>query len=182
MIVDDWVTRWRRIFSQPEDELSGTEDTVVSPLSQKVSFGDGVSRLPNSRCPIVPNEQEQSNLTKMIYIASPYSHKSPQVRLARVQGVDKAIGQLQDSWPYAFIGPITQSHRTVWYMKSQGTGFESWELRDLTYISRCDEVWVLKLAGWKKSVGVTKEIEFALKKNIRVRYLTPKGLKFTGNK
>lgn len=126
-----------------------------------------------------PNIQK---LTKMIYIASPYSHKSALIRHFRVESIDKAIGKLQDRYPYAFIGPITQSARTVEYMKSKGTGFESWETRDLTYISRCDEVWIVKLAGWEKSVGVIKEIAFALENNIPVKYLTPKTLRFTHDK
>lgn len=123
-----------------------------------------------------------NRLTKMIYIASPYSHKSPSVQEERYMEITKAIGKLQDRFNYAFIGPITQSHNTVRFMKSKGTGFTSWELRDLTYISHCDEVWVVKLPGWKKSIGVTKEIIFAEENLIPVKYLTSKSLKFTDDK
>ncbi len=135
-------------------------------------------------------------LTKMIYIASPYNyyHWCPLIdwviKFYRYYKITKIIGMLQDKYKYAFIGPITQSHHTSKYMKSKCGLFKSWELRDLTYISRCDEVWVIKMSGWKESKGVQAEIKFA--KNIvlagyneswssdpvKVRYIDPETLKF----
>jgi len=125
-------------------------------------------------------------LTKMVYIASPYSGYhwlgivNFFIRLKRYLQVTRLIGKLQDKYPYAFIGPITQSHHTSKYMKSKCSLFKSWRLRDLTYISRCDEVWVCTLEGWDESVGVLAEIEFA--KNIhrcKVKYLDPDTLKLS---
>lgn len=124
-------------------------------------------------------------VTKMIYIASPYTGKSPFaiinffIRLSRYRQITSLIGKLQDKYKYAFIGPITQSHHTAKYMKSKCSLFKSWRLRDLTYISRCDEVWVAMMPGWDESVGVLSEIEFA--KNIhrcKVKYLDPETLTF----
>ena len=125
-------------------------------------------------------------LTKMIYIASPYScyHWCFLVRWAielyRYFKVTQVTGRLQDKFKYAFIGPITQSHETSKYMKSRCGRFESWALRDLTFISRCNEVWVVTMDGWKESVGVQEEIKFA--KTIlgcKVKYVNPKTLKIT---
>lgn len=116
-------------------------------------------------------------LTKMIYVASPYSSHQKYFKKIhqwyRYWKVTKLIAHLQDLYPYAFIGPITQSHHTAKFMKNGDTGFKSWEKRDLTYISRCDEVWVLMINGWRESVGVTEEIEFAKENKILVRYFSP---------
>lgn len=121
-------------------------------------------------------------LTKMIYVASPYSHPSEIVRLGRYEFVTKLIGQLQDHYPYAFIGPITQSHHTAKYMLKDNTEFVAWARRDLTYISRCNEVWVVMMDGWKESKGVIEEILFAETHAIRVRYFNPETNKFTRKK
>lgn len=108
-------------------------------------------------------------LTKLIYLASPYSHKSKAIMTLRLVDADMALGRLQDKYPYAFIGPITQSARTVKYMNSTDEGFGAWERRGLTYVSRCDELWVLDIPGWQDSVGVQAEIAFAYQLQIPVK-------------
>lgn len=116
-------------------------------------------------------------LTKLIYTASPYSpigwHKllGYFIKLYRNYIITRVIGKLQDLYPYAFIGPITQSHHTAKHMKNKCGKFKSWARRDLTYISRCDEVWVVKMSGWAESTGVQEEIKFAQKKKIPVRFI-----------
>ncbi len=123
-----------------------------------------------------------TTLTKMIYICSPYSGKSKYkfvnyfIRLFRFRKITKIIGQLQDLYPYAFIGPITQSHLTAKYMKNQGTSFKSWELRDLTYIHHCNEVWVIMLPGWDESKGILEELNYSIKHCIKVKHIDPNNL------
>lgn len=128
----------------------------------------------------------KTKLTKVVYRASPYSgyHYLSIVnwfiRLKRYLQVTSLIGKLQDIYPYAFIGPITQSHHTAKYMKSDCSLFKSWRIRDLTYISRCDEVWVAKLEGWDQSVGVLAEIECARTiHRCKVKFIDPKTLKLS---
>lgn len=120
-------------------------------------------------------------LTKMIYLASPYSCMDPSaglipaalIRQARYDAVTKCAGILEDTYPYAFIQPITQSHNTSKYHKKKDTGFKAWETRDLTFVSRCDEVWVLGIEGWSESIGVQAEISFAVVNNIPVKFIDP---------
>lgn len=130
-----------------------------------------------------------SDLTKMIYIASPYSGKhwcwlvNWFTRLRRYKQVTALTGKLQDKYQYSFIGPITQSHNTAKYMKSNSTDFKAWRKRDLTYISRCDEVWVVMMEGWDQSIGVLAEIEFAKTiYKMKVKYIDPITLKFKRRK
>jgi len=116
-------------------------------------------------------------LTKMIYLASAYSCMDEDAtdeikqitRDYRYDEVTKCAAALHDKYPYAFILPITQSHHTAKYRKNVDTGFAAWERIDLTFVSRCDELWVLDMAGWKESVGVQAEIAFAVANGIPVR-------------
>lgn len=123
-------------------------------------------------------------LTKLVYIASAYSYNitdpnqaqlKVQIEHQRMEAVTECIGILQDKYPYAFIGPITQSHQTAKYSKTKGGGFEYWMTIDFTYISRCDEMWILADhdGAWKRSVGVIAEIEFATANNIPIRFIHP---------
>lgn len=128
----------------------------------------------------------------MVYIASPYSPIgwkqkliAPLLKFYRWYCVTRAIGKLHDKFPYAFIGPITQSHHTGKHRKIKNSSFSAWIRVDLTYISNCDQLWVLMLPGWKKSVGVQAEIAFATSliddngKGMKIRYIHPKTLKIT---
>lgn len=121
-------------------------------------------------------------LTEMIYIASPYSYKQDGasqlfidfVQNERFKTVTKTIARLQDAFPYAFIGPITQGHSTVRYMSDAGArAFEFWERRDLTYISHCDELWVVTMPGWRESKGLAKEVDFARGLGLLIKYVDP---------
>lgn len=121
-------------------------------------------------------------LTKMYYVASPYTAKEgtpferTKLQQKRFNAVNKAIGRLNDIYEYAFIGPITQSHITVKHQKNKNTTFANWAKKDFTYISRCDGLWVLMLDGWRESTGVQEEIKFAKAHNIEVKYLEPRNL------
>lgn len=75
--------------------------------------------------------------------------------------------------------PITQSAMMAKYNPALRDGtFAAWKKVDLKVISKCDEVWVVKMIGWKESVGVTAEIKFARKKGIKVKFIDPVSLKF----
>lgn len=124
-------------------------------------------------------------ITRMIYLASPYSYKSKipglayLVRLYRNYMITKIAGALHDQFPdVAFILPITQSHQVAKYMKSNSTAFSAWASRDLEFISRCDAIWVVKMPGWKDSIGVQAEIKFSKKNKIPVKYIDYYTLKF----
>ena len=124
-----------------------------------------------------------TQLTKMIYIASPYTSKKLdpvekfQEEVDRYMAITQYIGELQDQYPYAFIGPITQSHNTAMFMSNKDTTFANWEARDKTFIARCDELWVIQIDGWMESVGVRAEIKFAHEQGIPVFYFPPESMK-----
>jgi hypothetical protein len=62
---------------------------------------------------------------------------------------------------------------TAPYMHKTTTSFKSWAKRDLTYLSKCDELWVVTMKGWKESIGVKAEINFAKEHNMPIKYIDP---------
>lgn len=51
------------------------------------------------------------------------------------------------------------------------TNFEFWENFCLTFLSKCDEMHVLKMDGWKFSYGVNMEEQYCNLNNILVKYI-----------
>lgn len=68
--------------------------------------------------------------------------------------------------------PITESHQYSQIMGLNGS-WDFWREHDLLMLSKCDELWVLKLRGWEKSVGVTAEIAAAKEMNKPIIYVEP---------
>lgn len=108
---------------------------------------------------------------KVYYLASPYSHKDPKVLCARYEEQGRIAAHLI-SKGYLVIAPIEMCHHLSQKYKLPG-GYEYWQERDREFISRSDAVIVCKMDGWKESVGVTDEIEYAKSLGKQVQYLDP---------
>ncbi|MEX0718371.1 MAG: DUF1937 family protein [Planctomycetaceae bacterium] len=106
----------------------------------------------------------------MIYVASPYSDPDPLVREQRFDAVCRAVAALMHSGVVAF-SPIVHGHPLV----AHGLPVEwpFWERFDCEHLSRCDELVVLMLDGWRNSRGVRAEIRIAGDLGISVRFLDP---------
>lgn len=104
-------------------------------------------------CKYVPREN------KTYYLASPYSHKNPVVKEFRELAVQYTASILTMKG-YKLLEPIASCHRKS-HMFDLPTGYEYWKERDRDYIARSDGVILLAIKGWKESVGVTDELEYA---------------------
>lgn len=104
----------------------------------------------------------------MIYIASPYDDPDNEVRLMRFSQV-AAFTATQARNGHMVYSPICH-----WYPIAEThdlpKGFEFWQRLDLHVLSLCDALWVLKLAGWDCSRGVTAEIGHAQELGLPVEY------------
>ena len=94
-----------------------------------------------------------------IYLACPYTHPNPYVRERRFTRVNLAAGELINSGHIVF-SPISQSH-PIALACNLPRDFEFWRGYNLSFIEWCDELYVLALDGWKESVGVRAEVEYA---------------------
>jgi hypothetical protein len=106
---------------------------------------------------------------ELYYLASPYTHKDPKVMKKRADIVTKAAVDLLRQDVYVFA-PI--AYNAPWERHDLPGDWTFWEPFDKAFVERMDAVVVLTIDGWKESVGVTAEIEFAKEKNIPVKYLS----------
>lgn len=104
----------------------------------------------------------------MIYIASPYSHPNPDVRQARYEAACRTAVTLLRTGQIIF-SPIVHSHPLAAFGLPDDWAF--WGRIDRAMLEWCDEVVVLMLDGWDRSVGVREEIAYARALGLPIRYL-----------
>lgn len=105
-----------------------------------------------------------------IYLASPYSHKCPEVRKKRVTEVAKVAARIMDSGSVVF-SPVVHGHCIEMIGFTDPKSHEFWMEQCLGMLSMAKELHVLCLSGWKVSSGVSIEIKFAQDNNIPVYYI-----------
>lgn len=106
-----------------------------------------------------------------IYVASPYSDPDPAVRFHRYN----AVGDFIQSRIRRDNHPMLYSPIVHWAPLAEKydfpTHYEFWKRIDHSMINAAEAVWVLRLQGWKNSLGVTSEIAFAREANKPVVYV-----------
>jgi hypothetical protein len=109
-------------------------------------------------------------MSKLIYLASPYSHPEDSVRHENYLIVTKIAADLV-SRGYVAISPITYGHMLLEHAKMP-TDWEFWENFCITLLKKCEKIIVCNnMVGWDKSRGVSAEIEFAKNNGIEIEYL-----------
>lgn len=106
----------------------------------------------------------------MIYLASPYSHRNPSIQDARFRQVRIYTAELLRNKIPVF-SPIVYG-----YQFEKDFGFagdaKTWEHINHKMIEACDAVHVLMLSGWRESLGVAREVQFALNLPRPVHYVS----------
>lgn len=101
-------------------------------------------------------------MSKLIYLACPFSHKDELVRLDRVQKADQYTAYLISCGNIVF-SPVTHSFRVARYLPPKYLlNHEFWMKQDIPILKRCDELYILALNGWEQSKGVIREINAAI--------------------
>lgn len=108
-----------------------------------------------------------------IYLATPYTHKSPEIQSERFHAALNYVVKMLEAEPYhSYYAPIVYYHHAV-LKHSLRTDAEFWQTRNEDMISGCKELHVLCLAGWRMSKGIKLEVAYAQSIGKRVVYLTP---------
>ena len=107
-----------------------------------------------------------------IYLASPYSHPSPAMRILRFDAACAAAAKLMLAGATVFC-PIAHSHPISSWMREDEQSHEFWMKQDLPMLARASGLAVLQIDGWLESRGVQEEIEYALDHGIPVKYIRP---------
>lgn len=102
----------------------------------------------------------------MIYIASPYSHPDPFMRTLRYRQVHKYTRLCMDKGETVF-SPIVYGHE---FTRDNDTAipYQYWSEFNHQIILGCKLLRVLKLEGYKNSMGIAGEIAFATAHGIPV--------------
>ena len=108
----------------------------------------------------------------MIYLASPYSHPSLEIRQMRFRAACVAAGELFKQGQLV-ISPIAHTH-PIKMLTGLGGEWEQWQEFDTQLIRCCDRLVVLQIDGWITSVGVDTEIKIAEALRKPVDYLLPR--------
>ena len=106
-----------------------------------------------------------------IYLASPYSHPEPEMRVLRFNEACRVAGLLMKEGHTVF-SPIAHSHAIEQTFDSIEPG-PFWMKQDIPILRHADAVYVLMLDGWDKSKGVAQEVELAKQAMIPVEYINP---------
>jgi hypothetical protein len=107
----------------------------------------------------------------MLYLAVPYSHPDPAVRIERFLAANQAAGSLMSAGEVVF-SPISHTH-PIAVQCELPKGWEYWQHFDREFIAISSKVLVLKIDGWQESVGIAAEIAIAAELGIPVEYLEP---------
>lgn len=107
-------------------------------------------------------------MATLVYLAVPYTHTDEKVVLERFDRVNRAAANLFASGVWCF-SPISHTHPIKHTHIALPAEFKFYADYDFRMIDHCDELWVLTLDGWKESIGVTAEIDYAKKKDKYVR-------------
>lgn len=109
-------------------------------------------------------------MSKLYYLASPYSHKEREIMDLRAEQATKAAVDLLKLGIVTFA-PIP--YNCHWEKYNLPSNWEFWEKFDKTFIDHMSALIVLTIEGWDRSVGVTAEIAYAKELGLNVYYISP---------
>ena len=105
----------------------------------------------------------------MIYIASPYTDESSGLMHERYRAVSIFCVAAIMKGHFVF-SPIVHWH-PIAVEHNLPKDADWWRMLNENYLRNSTQLWVLKLVGWKESVGVSREIQFARDIGIPITYI-----------
>lgn len=110
-------------------------------------------------------------MSKLVYLAVPYSDPDQTVRLARFEAANKAAAKLMAEGEFVF-SPISHTH-PIALSGGLPLGWDYWEQYDRAILSVCGRLIVLKMPGWDRSEGVKAECAIAEELGIEIEWMDP---------
>lgn len=109
-------------------------------------------------------------MTKMIYLACPYTHESGSVRANRKGLADRYAAKLAiHEKGGAIFSPITHGTRLEPHLPPRIAKDHSfWMDQCYPLLRKADALYLLPLQGWRESKGVNMELKFAAEARIPI--------------
>jgi hypothetical protein len=105
-------------------------------------------------------------MSKVIYLAAPYTDPDPKVVQSRMHEVHLALARYA-SEGHAIFTPLLM-HHCLNVGIDLPSDFSFWERYCMAFLAKSDYLLVLCLPGWETSKGVQREIEEAKKLKIPI--------------
>jgi hypothetical protein len=117
----------------------------------------------------------RTNSPEITYLAAPYTHTDPNVRVERFEKVTKVAAQLIANGRIVF-SPLTMTHPIDQILADNGEtlGSDYWVSFDEAFMCHCSEIYVLTLEGWRESSGVKRELAFFERQGKPITFLDPR--------
>lgn len=107
----------------------------------------------------------------MIYLAQPFKHENLRVEEQRYRLAVACAAELIQRGHFVY-SPIVNSF-PMNEIYPENKNFSFWRQFDFHMLSKADDLWIMKIEGWRESVGLTAEIDFARAIGIRVTSYSP---------
>lgn len=105
----------------------------------------------------------------MIYLATPYTHRDNFVMENRYREALECAADLIKQGKRVY-SPIVHFHPMA-CIYGLPRDIEFWGTMAFDMIDRCDEFVVLLMEGWKESLGIAREVEYAAEQGKPISYL-----------
>lgn len=106
----------------------------------------------------------------LIYLSSPYSHEDSAVRHRRYQLAMLTVTHFLHRGQYLY-SPILHNHPIVCH--NDLASHAQWLEYDYAILDRCDEMWILKIDGWRTSHGVIAEAHRCNVRGVKYKFIDP---------
>jgi hypothetical protein len=104
------------------------------------------------------------------YLASPYSHRDPDVMAARYRAVVREAARMMRQGEVVYC-PIGHSHEIGLEMPAgMNKDHDFWMKQCIPLLAHSSKLVVYCIPGWEESRGVTEEIHLANRLGIPVKY------------
>ncbi|MCH9631798.1 MAG: hypothetical protein S4CHLAM6_01160 [Chlamydiae bacterium] len=109
----------------------------------------------------------------LIYVSCAFGEEDQSIRELRIELVSRFCAQKMREGVIVF-SPLIHNYHILKY--GLPIGWDYWEKFNKKLLERCDRLYVLKLKGWEKSIGIQAEIAIARSLDIPIEYQEPGAL------
>ena len=121
---------------------------------------------------VTPAQRVHTHMQDIVYLACPYTHADPLIRIWRYELATAAAATLIARGLIVF-SPITMTHPIDILLAGadKTLGSDYWLRFDEAFMKCCSQMIILTLEGWDQSDGISREIEFFRRHGKRVSFM-----------